>query len=79
MFVFFDIIKQKRINMNTKGYVEYRGDIGPIKAGWPDLGTCNKLGDGGDALMANTEWPPALMANTDWPPFASANTDWPPL
>ena len=67
--------------MITKGYVEYKGDIGPIKAGWPDLGTCNKLGewgdapmnigigDGGDALMANTEWPPALMANTDWPPL----------
>jgi len=71
--------------MISKGYVEYKGDIGPIKAGWPDLGTCgdagsikagwpdmgtcSKIGDGGDALMANTEWPPALMANTDWPPL----------
>jgi len=28
--------------MISKGYVEYKGDIGPIKAGWPDMGICNK-------------------------------------
>jgi len=53
------------------GYVELgkvsKGDIGPIKAGWPDMGSCSRIGDGGDALMANTEWPPLISANKGWP------------